>query len=74
MGIKKDYNINEAILVTYHVFDSIYQHFCAGYPEEIEKKIVDLITDLMEYVEPNKEFGNNDNDTYKIIRREFLEK
>lgn len=71
---KKDYKINEAILVTYHMLDSIYQHLCACYPEEIERKIIDLITDLMQHLEPNAEFGNNDRDTYEIIRREFLEK
>lgn len=71
---EKDYKINEAILVTYHTLDAIYQHFSSGYPEEIEKKIIELITDLMQYIEPNTDFGNNDKDTYEIIRREFLEK
>ena len=47
---EKDYKINEAILVTYHTLDAIYQHFCSGYPEEIEKKIIELITDLMQYI------------------------
>ena len=66
---EKDYKINEAILVTYHTLDAIYQHFSSGYPEEIEKKIIELITDLMQYIEPNTDFGNNDKDTYEIIRR-----
>lgn len=72
--MKKDYEINEAILVTYHVLDSIYQHFCAGYPEEIEKEIIDLITHLMEYTEAHDKLKDYSLIDYEIIKRVNLEK
>lgn len=72
--MKKDYKINEAILVTYHALDSIYQHFCAGYPEEIEKEIVNLIAHLMEYTEAQDNLKNVDMIDYEIIKRINYEK
>jgi len=72
--MKKDYKISEAILVTYHTLDSIYQRFCAGYPEEIEKEIVDLITHLMEYTEAQDKLKGVDMVDYEIIKRVNYEK
>ncbi len=72
--MKKDYEISEAILVTYHALDSIYQRFCSGYPEEIEKEIIDLITHLMEYTEAHDKLKGVDMVDYEIIKRVNYEK
>ena len=71
---KKDFKISEAVLVTYHTLDSIYQHFCSGYPKELEEEIVNLITHLMEYIEPTDGFGEHDADHYEIIKRAYFGK
>ena len=36
----KDYKVNEAVLVTRYVLDSLYQKYCSSYPKEIEKKLL----------------------------------
>ena len=68
MVTKKDFKINEAVLVTYHVLDSEYQHFCLGYPKEIDDEIVNLITHLMDYIDPQDKSMDVDMSDYEIIK------
>ena len=68
MTTKKDFKINEAVLVTYHVLDSVYQHFCLGYPKEIDDEIVNLITHLMDYIDPQDKSMDVDMSDYEIIK------
>ncbi len=67
----KDYKVNEAVLVTRYVLDSIYQKYYSSYPKEIEKKVVDLINDLRDNLE-----GQQDIDSPKcdIIDSYYIER
>lgn len=56
----REYEINESILVTYHVLNSLYQNFFPQYPKDVEKEVVDLINHLMEILEPNDDKRNCD--------------
>jgi hypothetical protein len=72
MNNVKEYELNEGALVIYHTLDSLYQHFYSCIPKEFEKRIVDLIVDLRDYLEPpDDEFKDNDMNDFTFIRKVF---
>ena len=42
----KEYKINEAVLITYHTLNALYQQFSSIYPTKLGSEIVDLICKL----------------------------
>lgn len=60
--VTKEYKINESVLVTYYILDSLYQSFFAKYPKDIGDEVVELINHLRDELESDqeKDFPNCD--------------
>ncbi|NLL01672.1 MAG: hypothetical protein GX265_01440 [Mollicutes bacterium] len=70
----KEYEINEAVLTTYHTLNALYQNFYASYPKNIEKEMVKVIGHLIEVLEPKDDKKDIDIIKFKIIKRVEYEK
>lgn len=58
--IIKEYEVNESVLVTYHVLNSLYQQFFARYPKDIGKEVINLINNLRDILENNEDLKGHD--------------
>ena len=50
--IKKDYVLDEGIIVIHHTLDALFQKYVCCIPKEIEQKVLDLVmetADLLDY-------------------------
>lgn len=50
--IKKDYVLDEGIIVIHHTLDALFQKYVCCIPKEIEEKVLDLVmetADLLDY-------------------------
>lgn len=59
--VRKNYIIDEGIIVIHHVLDALYQKYVCHIPKEIEEKVLDLVietADLLNY--SRKEIENVD--------------
>lgn len=68
--IKRDYVLDEGIIVIHHTLDALYQKYVCCIPNEIEKKVLDLIletADLLDY--PKKGVENMDILEENYVRR-----
>ncbi len=68
--IKRDYVLDEGIIVIHHTLDALYQKYVCCIPSEIEKKVLDLIletADLLDY--PKKGVENMDILEENYVRR-----
>ncbi len=63
----KDYKTNEGIYVIHNTMDALYQKFCGCIPKELEKKIVDLITETLNMIVDKTEIEG-----YKIIDENYI--
>lgn len=49
--IEKSTEFNESVFVLYHSLNSIYQNFDGRFPKEVDKKINELIQQLINYMD-----------------------
>lgn len=50
--IKRDYVLDEGIIVIHHTLDALFQKYVCCIPKEIEEKVLDLVmetADLLDY-------------------------
>lgn len=69
-AIKKDFILDEGIIVIHHTLDALCQKYCNCIPKEIEKKVLDLVletADLLDY--PKKGIENMDILEEDYVRR-----
>lgn len=67
----KEYEVNEAVLVTYNTLDSLYKKYRWNYPNKIVKRIEKLINDLGNDLESQQ---NKDYSQYDIEKSYYVEK
>lgn len=67
--IIKEYEVNESVLVTYHVLDSLYQQFFGMYPKNVGKEVINLINNLRDILEHNEDFKDYDIKDYNYFEK-----
>lgn len=67
--IIKEYEVNESILVTYHVLHSLYQQFFARYPKNVGKEVINLINNLSDILEHNEDLKDYDIKDYNYFEK-----
>lgn len=73
--IKKDFILDEGIIVIHHTLDALYQKYCYCIPKEIEKMILNLVmetSDLLNY--PKEDIENTNILKEDYVRRVEYEK
>lgn len=57
--IKKDFILDEGIIVIHHTLDALYQKYCYCIPKEIEKMVLDLVMETADFLDYPKNGINN---------------
>lgn len=71
--IEKSTEFNESVFVLYYVLSSIHQNFDGRFPKDVEKKIEELTSTLIQYLD--SDIGDNDEIVdIKYYRKLFLSK
>ncbi len=61
-----EYEVDEGLYVFYHTMDALYQKFYGCLPKSLEKKIVELMVELLEVAEYS---DNRDVKTEEFLKR-----
>lgn len=71
--IEKSTEFNESVFVLYYVLSSIHQNFDGRFPKDVENKIEELTSTLIQYLD--SDIGDNDEIVdIKYYRKLFLSK
>lgn len=70
---EKSTEFNESVFVLYHVLSSVHQNFDGRFPKDIEDKIEELTTSLIQYLDSDIE-DNEEIVDIKYYRKLLLSK
>lgn len=71
-----EYNCERAVVSTFEILNTTFEHYRSEYPKDISKKIWDTIDYLYKYLidEKNNEFTNKDLNEMEVIIRAIYKK